>query len=499
MILIQYILSLLNIPFTKKHLRNIFDENPNNNNLLGWAQILAYYGVETRAVKIKELKDIEPIWLPCITSFNNEFVVMQEIKIQEIVLYAKNGIINVGIDSFIQGWNGILLLIKSGKYMGEPFYKKHMKYIKREYFIHAFFTICVLFTLLLWGHRQENLCTLISVSGFVIGGLLSFFILKKSVAENINIKICNYKYFDCNMKFKVAGKIELCDLSLTYFISMFLITLLYSHGNGIIQLLLLPVIPFILWSLFYQIFNAKKVCPLCLFIIFALIVLLLVNFTFECFDLEGIMFADFLGAILIFVISFILVKKIRIKIGEQKSYNTLQKDCNLLKESVMLLVKECQVEKPMLVTDCTNDIVIGDMKTPNTIVAALNPYCAPCYKNFLQAYNSLFAMGNIRLEIRFIYWDDKQYEALKYIFTAIQSGMDSVEKVIFNWFEIGIKDIDSFISKYSCRETTDLAVKNIEQHKQWCLNNKVNSSPVLFYNGYRLPKGINIIDIINVV
>lgn len=58
----------------------------------------------------------------------------------------------------------------------------------------------------------------------------------------------------------------------------------------------------------------------------------------------------------------------------------------------------------------------------------------------------------------------------------------------------------SFILVRNSQDATDIDEQinqMVIEHKKWCSKNQINVTPTLFYNGYKLPKGFNMVDVIN--
>ena len=145
-----------------------------------------------------------------------------------------------------------------------------------------------------------------------------------------------------------------------------------------------------------------------------------------------------------------------------------------------------------------NFVFIGNADASNELVVILNPYCAPCAIHYIEAYNSLFLLKNVKVLVNFTSWNEKQHTALSYISTALAKNQGKEREIIFDWFTLGLKRIDDFLVKYNCRDMSINVQQVIKENKKWCENMKIMSTPTMFYNGVKLPKGYRIVDIINV-
>ena len=122
MILIQHILSLLKIPYTKQYLRKIFVTNPNKDNLLGFVNIFTYYGIDTQAIRTSNISVLSKDLLPCLAAFHNKFVIIEEIRNGKVKLFTIKGYQYLTVEDFEKEWNGVLLLLERAEHYGEPFF-----------------------------------------------------------------------------------------------------------------------------------------------------------------------------------------------------------------------------------------------------------------------------------------------------------------------------------------------------------------------------------------
>lgn len=156
--LIAYILKQLKVPFINEHLRWIFWTHPDRDNLLGYARILSYYGIETNAKKNVSLDTIDERYLPCISCLtDNKFIIIKHISSLSVVIY--DGIYDKKLlrTKFVSLWNGIILQIKKTESASEPFYKKNKNNTLKKVLL--FFAFSVLTLTVIIGQRLFILST----------------------------------------------------------------------------------------------------------------------------------------------------------------------------------------------------------------------------------------------------------------------------------------------------------------------------------------------------
>ena len=75
---LKHILFLLNVKFTSTFLRKLYMENPNNTNLLGFSNMLRFYGIDTQPGKITNKETFENEIIPFLTKLHDDFVVVED-------------------------------------------------------------------------------------------------------------------------------------------------------------------------------------------------------------------------------------------------------------------------------------------------------------------------------------------------------------------------------------------------------------------------------------
>lgn len=106
--------------------------------------------------------------------------------------------------------------------------------------------------------------------------------------------------------------------------------------------------------------------------------------------------------------------------------------------------------------------------------------------------------NSIKLQIFFTYWTKEQHEKLEILVSAILQNPDKILFIIQKWYDFGIYRQRQFEERYC---TKKIEIKSIDyvidRQKEWCEMNNVHSTPAFFLNESLLPKGIDLMDIIN--
>ena len=165
---LKHILFLLNVKFTSTFLRKLYMENPNNTNLLGFSNMLRFYGIDTQPGKITNKETFENEIIPFLTKLHDDFVVVVEdckdnkYKVfSDIYTYIEK-------DTFLKIWDGTFLAFEKTPQSCEPQYENHRKEEKSKkiFTILGYGSLLILCLLCFW-----------LIKRFLMGGNIIFFFI----------------------------------------------------------------------------------------------------------------------------------------------------------------------------------------------------------------------------------------------------------------------------------------------------------------------------------
>jgi len=186
--------------------------------------------------------------------------------------YLINGKHRISVKELLSKWSNIVILIDETQ--SELKKKSVWKY--QPYFVGI--SILILFAGLYYYINVRSFIHLVlSFCGFI----LSVLSLRKvfGIENSMVSKVCSGTYTDCSFSdAKNANFISsFGDYSLVYFFTNMISILFLSNMQNsdvfftIQRLLLVVILPVIAYSLLYQLFKIKKICPLCIGIIIILL------------------------------------------------------------------------------------------------------------------------------------------------------------------------------------------------------------------------------------
>jgi uncharacterized membrane protein len=323
--------------------------------------------------------------------------------------------------------------------------------------------------------------------------------------------ICSLsKKTDCNAVLnskasKIFG-VSLGDIGLFYFLSTILGLLHpiigFSDKSSWLVLTNLVVMPFVLFSIYYQWKVVKQWCILCLVVQGVLISELIwgLLFAWNGNFSPSVFTSNLLNVIPIVFLPILIwyfVKPIMVKFQDHDkylfAYKRLQHNPDIFKQLL-----HHQASAPPGWEKLGIDV--GNPDAPNTIIKICNPYCGPCDIAHAKLEEAMHKNNSIKLKIIFITSNsefDSGRSVVKHLMHIASKGADQVLKDALDDWYLGVdKNYDNFKLRHPIQETRfDREIIQIEEMSSWCRAAKVTHTPTIYVNGYLLPENYNILQL----
>jgi uncharacterized membrane protein/thiol-disulfide isomerase/thioredoxin len=451
-----------------------------------------------------------------------------------IVYYKWNGkTISVSPQIFCSSWSGIILLIEPTGSAIEPDYKNNRKKEIRLNFqigvlIIMICTILVFMyvTNFLYNNINFTLEIIINFIGIFTTILLLY--RQLNVSNNFANKICSIlKQGDCkNILESKASKIfgiSWSEIGFSYFISNIFILLFMPQLFPFLVVINICILPYTLWSVWYQKKVTKQWCPLCLIVLALLWCIFIVNSIFNPIRLPVITMNHIILLACIYFIPLFSIN-LFVNILNKGNVEDITHELNSIKSNDKVFMTLLKQQPYYEIDKSASKIIFGNPHAPILVTILTNPHCHPC-ANMHKRIENYIKMGNNNLCVQYIFTSFKYNNRLEYsskflIAAYLNLDMELTRKIYEEWFDgkesffysnIDM-NIDSFLKLYSAwfidiqnkYNVTEIIQPDIEdqnskeefsEQQKWVNKVNIQGTPTIFINGYLLPENYKIEDL----
>lgn len=499
LVIIEHILSLLKVPYTRTYLKSLVESYPEQENLLGFSKVLALYGVDSLAVKLKSTASIQSEMLPCISLWGDQFVLIKEIRDSILTIQTDKSTLKIEVDKFSTRWIGSILMVEASDFSKEPFYEANRQEEISRIILRSFLffgiAISAFFVNL---HNSEHRCIslFVNIAVMLIALSLSLSLLKQSILHKYTSRLCAFLGKD-NCR-HTHNDIDFSDMGIAYWGTALILLLIHGGTQFELTLYILTAFPFSLWFMWYQKFILKKICILCSFVHLCVFILLLYNASrVESFELTSIRWT----LLLIIGVSFLTIYSLS-RLIVRNYYKTVNK-------SVDYRFNERSIKGELIRSLASNrnkdfakrppeDFVMGKIDAPIQLIVVTNPFCYQCKQDFLSAYNAMRLTSNMRISIVLVCGSKEQEKWLNFLL-SFRGDQAPICKILYDWFSLGKSSFFNHYTKRPKQLSQDVCFDTIRIHKEWVVDSHISATPTLFMNGYRLHDSIHLADIFDVI
>ena len=412
------------------------------------------FGIGSKAVKVGEKEGIRELALPLIChSVKDAFFLVTNIHGDVVDYYDGDKALQDSFHDFSEKIDNVAVLLTCDKPVAEPQYAEHRSREVYDRLLWLLPPLWVLWPILSWlvFPSAEPAPTPTSIWMPVILLLLAAFGLflcvmlhRQWTGEGHTVeRVCSlFKNSNCSAAhdtFFFNKWFDLSEFGASYFLTVMILLLLAPDQATDAAWLLLPGLPFTLWSLGYQFLKQKTWCPLCVSVQLLLWIMAGVCLAFGAYDFATFHFVSWVGWLLLWGTLMATVQQI----VTEGVFNR-QKSEVFATQSSHLKVQHLDALLPK------------DASLPHTLTIAVSPTCPHCKRALSKIDDFLLPTG------RFI-----------------------VEK---KYYPIHKGDEDLIANEIGREEAA--------QHEAWCKERQVNATPTVFVDGILLPKELIVEDLL---
>src|SRR5690606_39071531 len=513
-ITLKNMVSALDLKVTQQALAQV-RVHPAYPSLLSLSEVLQEWGVETLAVKIST-EQLTEIPFPAISHLHDSgnFIVINGFCDDKIeYVDSSNGLTKEAITKFQSKWSGVVLLVQATEKSGEPDYKTKRR---AELFNSVGTTLSLLLAgaLILLPVFSLPLSLLPLYAIKILGCIFSIMLLLKQFGNTSPMvnSICRLGgKLDCDAVIhspasKLFGIVHLSELGVLYFLGSIIFIGLsgfnsYSSAGWLLVLNSL-VLPFTLFSVYYQWRVLKKWCPLCLAVMaifwFEFITLIVGGKPYS-FQMNNFFFAFFS-----FALPLILWMTVRERFIDSFKIPGIERNLNRFMKSERVFQALLEQEPQVDIENFTKELLSGSPDASVELTIVSNPFCGPCsYAHTV--IDDLLERFNDKINVRFRFTVNPSDAASKttrmvrhLIAHALNGPEQNTRALLTSWFsDNGKANIDRWIAQNPTEEVlnveeTDSILKN---HADWCKRINIKATPTIFINGKKVPEEFSVSDL----
>lgn len=507
--LFVFLLKSLNIKFTHDYAALLYESNPYKDTLYGFSQVCTLYGIENESVEVDPVDSLQ-VETPFIAYLHGSFAVIKAIEGNVVSYYAKGRTKHLTKEEYLKAFSGVLLAVEKTDQSMEPDFKKHRTeaLIKKAKIISV---ISILMIWMVWGeiHMQVewNVWFMLSLILNFSGLVLSFSLLRKQLdmSDNLSDFICtSFKQADCSAVLhseasKLFGVISWGEIGFGYFVSN-LIVLSFPSWIPYYTLINLLALPYTLWSVWYQKVRVRQWCLLCLGVQIILWAIFITNWFGLQPIIAGFDFCLWVGISLIYLLFMLLVSLC------SEAYHSLQVSkfnhakANRIKYNQTVF--EGLLKKSFFyeIDASVSNIYWGNREAVHTITIISNPYCGPCSILHTQILQMPLLLQHFCFQYVFISFDNAVTPICKFLIAAYQlHTVPDFLHILGEWYTHGKYDANTFMQTYGF-DCTDTNVEMLYSRQlQFVTDYKISKTPTILLDGFELPEGYEIKDLVYIM
>lgn len=498
----------LGVRYTRSHALYVFNAHPYKHSLYGLECLLRLYGVATNGLRVNDKSCISEIPAPFVAQYENDLVIVKDTSELNVVYERYGKEITSDINSFIEQWSGIVLLMTTSSTSIEPDYTLHHRQeLQRKIEIIIFtvssFLLNAYGLYITWSGDIWWRITYIALSG--MGCFISTVLLTKQLhyeSKTVDYICRVIQQGDCDSVLESSaarpmGWFSWSEIGTAWFATCLLTQLWFPHSTPLIACIALLSLPYTIWSIWYQKFRAKRWCVLCLSVICLLWMqvgtfALGSEYKLAKFDLSYCAVFP-LGAI-------VLVFLRRVLENISFSHNEIQAQCAFRQLKSQQEVFETLLHmQPWHNTKEASCLIFGDINAEHQLTVFGNPHCEPC-AHMHRRLQPLLDNG-ISIQYVLTYFTPELSEANRYLIAVYRHcGPERAWNLLSAWYDQenrprSIKILeDAFSGKYDSL-TSDIDHEVVCQWK-WGNNNNIQGTPTLMFDGYEIPSDYEVEDLI---
>ena len=504
--ILENFLDALDISYTKRFTRNMFQEHPHKNNMYGLKKMLDVYGVKTMGVYV-DTKDLLELNYPCILHIHGDFVIGLDCKANTVRFLQHGKETTLSYDVFRQTWTGNALVVQETTNATEPDYKEHQRdeliSNAKTYSIPLMLALAVVVGLVSnLGSINvfEAMRILLSCSGIFVCAML---MEKQLYGESrYGDRVCSlFHHTDCGSVLdgpmaKVFG-ISWSEIGLGFFIANILLLSVYPSSVGVVAVISWIAMLYGVWSVCYQWRVAKSWCVLCLIvqaIIWAQGIMAIIQYSSVPFTLN--LFSSLFACMFFAVCIMAAHQYANAYAAEDERINAVQKYRALKANSAVakVLFEQSGYYETSLKD---SSIIFGNVNAKIRVTILSNPHCNPCARMHKRV-ERLLSMKEKEICVQYIFssFNETLEDSSRYLISCYfnNTGKEALRRFEL-WYTKEKYDYERIVKQNFESIHTHEIEEQMKKHAAWRKKTSLVATPTVLVNGHILPDEYDLEDL----
>ena len=515
---VAILLHRLNTKFTNYSIRNL-QQHPDYPSLLSINHTLNQLQIDNIALRATYEQLQHELPKPLLVHTQEDggtYRVVDNLDEEQVYFVDKKGKLQAQAkEAFLKSWNGVAMLVDEQTKGIEQDYALNRA---RDFLDGAKLPLATLGLLLLVGY-------VFFYTNHLSSGFDYLFLLTKALGVTMTIplmirlvdkqnpfvnKLCHSSKAggktDCSSILdspaaRVLGVLTWSEVGFLYFTTLFFYLLLFkAHANVLVAALAVLAAPYTVYSLYYQWKVARQWCRLCLAVQAVLLLeLALAIAYFSNVGINPVSWPSILVLVLIAVVMVSAYGLLKPVLVGWKSYQQQLPRLNRIKYKPAVFQALLKEKAPMDMAGVT-PIQLANPEGEHQITIVSNPKCGPCVKMHQKLSGILKNKENVSVQEIFLTSDNKDSIAYRIATNMLRlhqsADIQIAKEAIAAYYEEYSSDDEGWLQKYDqVKEDNAKAEQTLEQHIAWCRKKEISATPLVLYNGYRLPQEYSVEDL----
>lgn len=510
----------MNVKVTNTTAEIYVESHPDYPSMLAYADALDAWKVENAAVRVtpEQLAELPTPFITFSSRKGGTFSLVRRVA-EDVIerLDTEAGWVKDKLEDFLTDWSGVVMLAETNELSGESDYetnarKERLKAIRLPLAFALTGTI-IIAAFLFYATDLTVYGVGLGVTKIALAVITTLLLIKSIDANNEFVnKLCNAgTKLSCqsileSKAAKITEWLSWSDAGFIYAVGS-LLTLLFSLGsplyfNAFVVFTLFTSgvgALFSIYSVYYQGVVAKIWCPLCIGVMALFWAELAVTGSYVYAN--GLLFTStnsalFLAAIAFLIpVTFLLFYKTTAATA-QKADST-QRQLERLKSNPVIFNALLSSEKEMPFLPKGMGVVeLGNPAAEHTLTVVTNPFCGWCGKMHQRVNKVLAESPNLKCQVVFLTNTDEIDYTARIARLIFSLPNDLKHEALDKWFAQGDRNFEAWQVNYKNFEEKEVAKIWEAEHRAWCDEAGVTSTPTLFFDSMKLPDSVKVEDLI---